>query len=70
MSEASKPARGRPRKPARSIPVKVATSPALHAHLWRLVDFGWGLDPADVLRSLAEAEVRRLQKAGKLPYEP
>jgi len=70
LSDAEKPKRGRRPLAEKSIPVKVAVSPALHAQLERLVGFGWGIEPADVLRFIATAEVRRLQDAGRLPDDP
>jgi len=56
--------------PAKSVPVKIAISPALNSHLKRLVGFGWGNDVADVMRSIVIGEVRRLQELGRLPDEP
>ena len=56
-----------PKPRPKTIPVKVAVSPALYAQLGRLISFGWGSNEADVLRALAVIEVRRLQDAGRLP---
>lgn len=62
--------KGRKPLPVKSVTVKVAISPALHAHLRRLVGFGWGSDEADVMREIATGEVRRLQNEKRLPDEP
>jgi hypothetical protein len=61
---------GRRSLPEKSKIVKVSVSPALHAHLMALVGFGWGIEPADVLRTLATREIIRLQDAGRLPDRP
>jgi len=62
--------RGRHPLAVKAITVKVAISPALHAHLQALVEFGWGSEVSDVMRTLATNEVRRLQDLGRLPDRP
>jgi hypothetical protein len=71
VSEAtSRKKRGRRASPAKSVTVRVAISPALKAHLQRLVDFGRGRDVAEVMRNIATHEVTRLQDEGRLPDLP